>query len=88
MFQPLKDRVVVKPDIVEEKTLDSGIILRKEDQEKPQTGTVLSIGSEVQDVKTGDRVIYAKLGGIKQTIDGEDVIIMKENLIMAVICES
>ena len=89
--KPLSDRIVVKPEPAEEKTA-SGIILPDTAQEKPQIGTVLAVGpgknSDTGDLvkmalKTGDKVLYGKYSGTEITVDGDDVLIMRESDILA-----
>ena len=88
---PLSDRIVVKPEPAEEKTA-SGIILPDTAQEKPQMGTVLATGpGKVSDsgdlvkmtLKNGDKVLYGKYSGTEITVDGDDVLIMRESDILA-----
>ena len=87
-IKPLADRVVVKPAAAETKT-KSGIFIPENAQEKPQKGTVIAVGSGKKDepmtVKVGDIVIYGKYSGTELTIDGEDVLIMRESDIFAVV---
>ena len=89
--KPLSDRIVVKPEPAEEKTA-SGIILPDTAQEKPQMGTVLATGpGKVSDsgdlvkmtLKNGDKVLYGKYSGTEITVDGDDVLIMRESDILA-----
>ena len=89
--KPLSDRIVVKPEPAEEKTA-SGIILPDTAQEKPQMGTVLATGpGKVSDsgdlvkmtLKNGDKVLYGKYSGTEITVDGDDVLIMRETDILA-----
>tara|TARA_Y100001968_G_C19225080_1_gene651647 strand:- start:537 stop:821 length:285 start_codon:yes stop_codon:yes gene_type:complete len=89
--KPLSDRIVVKPEAAEEKTA-SGIILPDTAQEKPQMGTVMAVGpgksSDSGDLikmslKKGDRVLYGKYSGTEITVDGDDVLIMRESDILA-----
>lgn len=89
--KPLSDRIVVKPEPAEEKTA-SGIILPDTAQEKPQMGTVLATGpGKVSDsgdlvkmtLKSGDKVLYGKYSGTEITVDGDDVLIMRESDILA-----
>lgn len=88
-FQPLSDRVLVKPDVAEEKT-ESGIIIPDTAQEKPQRGTVVAVGpGKVEDgkkvdmsVKEGDKVLYGKYAGTEITLDGDEMMIMRENDIL------
>ena len=90
-FKPLADRVLVEPAAAEEKTA-SGIILPDTAQEKPQMGTVLATGpGKVSDsgdlvkmtLKNGDKVLYGKYSGTEITVDGDDVLIMRESDILA-----
>ena len=89
--KPLSDRFVVKPEPAEEKTA-SGINLPDTAQEKPQMGTVLATGpGKVSDsgdlvkmtLKNGDKVLYGKYSGTEITVDGDDVLIMRESDILA-----
>tara|TARA_X000001036_G_scaffold417326_1_gene435195 strand:+ start:6536 stop:6820 length:285 start_codon:yes stop_codon:yes gene_type:complete len=89
--KPLSDRIVVMPEPAEEKTA-SGIILPDTAQEKPQMGTVLAVGpgksSDTGDLvkmelKKGDKVLYGKYSGTEITVDGDDVLIMRESDILA-----
>jgi chaperonin GroES len=89
--KPLSDRIVVMPEPAEEKTA-SGIILPDTAQEKPQMGTVLAVGpgksSDTGDLvkmelKKGDKVLYGKYSGTEITVNGDDVLIMRESDILA-----
>ena len=92
-FRPLHDRVVVRRVGSDEKTA-GGIIIPDTAQEKPQEGEIIAVGpggrSEdgkltPMDVKVGDRVLFGKWSGTEVTIDGEELLIMKESDIMGVI---
>ncbi len=91
-IKPIGDRVVVKPEAAEEKT-SSGLIIPDTAKEKPQRGTVLFVGpGSVENgkrvdmtVKSGDSVLYGKYAGTEITLDGEEVLIMRENDILGVI---
>lgn len=87
-IQPLGDRVLVKADIAEEKS-KGGIIIPDSAQEKPQKGTILAVGKGKKDepmtVKVGDAILYGKHSGTEITIDGSDVLIMKESDIFGII---
>lgn len=93
-IKPIGDRVVVKPEAAEEKT-SSGLYIPDTAKEKPQRGKVLFVGpGAVQDgkkvdmtVKAGDSVLYGKYSGSEITLDGEEVLIMRENDILGVIDE-
>ena len=90
-LNPLDDRVVVEPVAAEEKTA-GGIVLPDTAKEKPQRGTVVSIGpGKLLDsgergklsVTIGDQVIYGKYSGTEIEIDGKDVKILRESDILA-----
>jgi chaperonin GroES len=89
---PLSDRVVVKPKEAEEKTA-SGIIIPDTAKEKPQQGTVVAVGpgrfengTKIDmSVKEGDTVLYGKYSGTELTLEGEDVLIMRESDILGVV---
>ena len=92
-LRPLGDRVVVKPSEREEMT-KSGIVLPDTAKEKPQEGTIIAAGPgkilddgkrETMDVKTGDKVLYAKYAGTEFKIDGDDLLIVKQSDILAVV---
>lgn len=91
--KPLSDRVVIKMVETEEKT-QSGIFLTASAKEKPQIAEVIAVGSgKVTDdgkviemsVKTGDKVIIAKYSGTEIKIDGEELIIVSQSDILAVV---
>ena len=92
-LKPLSDRIVVKADKAEETTA-SGIILPDTAKEKPQIGTVISVGpgkvSEngeliKMNLKTKDKVLYGKYSGTEVNVDGEELLIMRESDILATI---
>lgn len=89
---PLADRVVVKPKQAEEKTA-SGLIIPDTAKEKPQQGEVVAVGpGKVENgtkidmtVKEGDTVLYGKYAGTEITLDGDEVMIMRESDILGVV---
>ncbi len=87
-IQPLEDRVLVRPADAEEKTA-SGLIIPDTAKEKPQKGTVMAVGKGKKDepmtVKKGDSVLYGKYSGTEITVDGEELLIMRESDIYAII---
>lgn len=92
-LRPLRDKVVVKPSESEEKSA-GGIFLPDTAKKKPQEGKVIAVGSgRVQDdgtikalsVKVGDTVIYSKYGGTEVSIEGEDLVLLDEDQIYAII---
>jgi chaperonin GroES len=95
-FRPLHDRVVVRRIEAEEKTA-GGIIIPDTAKEKPQEGEIVAVGPGARDesgkivsldVQAGDRVLFGKWSGTEVRIDGQDLLIMKENDIMGVIEQS
>lgn len=92
-IRPLHDRVIVKR-VEEEKTTASGIVIPDSATEKPSRGEVLATGNgkildngEVRglDVKVGDTVLFGKYSGTEVKVDGEEVLVMREDDIMGVI---
>jgi chaperonin GroES len=91
-LKPLADRVVVKPSAAEERT-KGGIIVPDTAKEKPVWGEVIATGpGKTSDegkvipleVKVGDKVLYGKYSGTEVTLDGEEVLIMRESDIFAI----
>ncbi len=92
---PLGDRVVVKPAGREEMT-KSGIVLPDTAKEKPQRGTIIAAGQGRRDedgeripldVKVGDEVLFAKYAGTEFRLEDEDLLILSEKDILAVVSE-
>ena len=85
---PMHDRVIVKPAKAEEKTA-GGIIIPDTAKEKPQRGTVIAAGPGKKDepvtVKVGDTVLYGKYSGTEIQLDGDDLLIMRESDILAIV---
>jgi chaperonin GroES len=85
---PLHDRVIVRPAAAETKTA-GGIIIPDTAKEKPQRGVVVAAGPGKKDepvtVKAGDTVLYGKYAGTEISVDGEDLIIMRESDILAIV---
>ena len=84
-----KNRIIVKPSPAEEKTA-GGIIIPDTAKEKPQRGTVMAVSSTDEDgkkpvLKVGDTVLYGKYSGTEIQIEGEDLLIMRESDILAVV---
>jgi len=94
-LRPLGDRVVIQPTPREEMT-KSGIVLPDTAKEKPQEGTIIAAGPgrinddgerEPMDVKTGDKVLYAKYAGTEFKIEGDELLIVSQKDILAVVEE-
>lgn len=92
-LKPLGDRVVIKPTPKEEVT-KSGILLPDTAKEKPQEGTILAIGAgrlndkgerQALEVQVGDKVLYAKYAGTEFKQDGEELLILGEKDILAIV---
>ena len=92
-IRPVGDRVVVKPTQKEEVT-KSGIVLPDTAKEKPQEGVVIAVGTgKLTDkgdrtpieVKEGDRVLFAKYGGTEYKLDGEELVVLRESDILAIL---
>ena len=92
-LRPLGDRVVIQPTPREEMT-KSGIVLPDTAKEKPQEGKVIAAGPgrltdegkrEPMDVKEGDTVLYAKYAGTEFKVEGDDLLIVSQKDILAVV---
>ncbi len=92
-LRPLHDRALVRR-VESDARSTGGIIIPDTAQEKPMEGEVLSVGSGARgedgeihplDVKAGDRILFGKWSGTEVTLDGEELLIMKESDIMAII---
>jgi len=87
---PLHDRVIVKR-IEEKETIKGGIIIPDSAKEKPQEGEVIAVGPGKRekgelialDVKPGDRVLFGKYSGTEIKLEGEEVLILREEEILA-----
>ena len=84
----MADRVVIKAAEAEEKT-KSGLYIPDNAKEKPQRGVVMAAGPGKKDeptvVKVGDTVLYGKYAGTEITVDGEELLIMRESDIFAIV---
>jgi chaperonin GroES len=92
-IRPLQDRIVVSRIADQEKT-KGGIIIPDTAKEKPIEGKVLAVGNgrvledgsvRKLDVKVGDRVLFGKYGGTEVTIDGEQLLILREDDVLGVV---
>jgi chaperonin GroES len=93
-IRPLHDRVIVKR-LEEERTTASGIVITESaSAEKPDQGTIVAIGNgkiledgsvKPLDVKVGDKVLFGKYAGQSVKVDGEEILVMKEEDIMGII---
>ena len=92
-IRPLQDRVIIKR-MEEEKTSEVGIIIPDSATEKPIKGEVVAVGNglvldngEIRplDLKVGDKVLFGKYSGTEVKLDGEELLVMKEDDVMAVL---
>ena len=92
-IRPLHDRVIIKRE-EEERTTAGGIVIPDSATEKPIRGKVIAVGNgkildngEVRklDVKKGDKVLFGKYSGTEVKVDGDELVVMREEDIMAVI---
>ena len=92
-IRPLHDRVVIRR-MEEERTSAGGIVIPDSATEKPAQGEVVAVGNgkildsgdtRPLDVKVGDKVLFGKYGGTEVKVEGEDLLVMREDDITAVI---
>jgi chaperonin GroES len=92
-IKPMGDRVVIKPSPAEEKT-KGGIFLPDTAKEKPVVGEVVAVGpgrksddgkTIAMEVRVGDKVLYGKYSGTEVTVDGKELLIMRESDIFAIV---
>ena len=92
-IRPLHDRVVVRR-MEEERTSAGGIVIPDSATEKPSTGEIIAVGNgkineageqRALDVKVGDKIMFGKYSGTEVKVEGEDLLIMREDDIMAVV---
>ena len=92
-IRPLHDRVIVKR-MEEERTSPGGIVIPDSATEKPVKGEVMAVGNgkllengdlRPLDLKAGDKVLFGKYSGTEVKVDGEDLLVMREDDVMAVI---
>ena len=91
-LKPLGDRLIVKPSD-EEETTASGIVLPDTAKEKPQKGQVVAVGDGKWDedgekripldVAEGDEVLYSKYGGTEVTVEGDELLVLRESDVLA-----
>ncbi len=84
-IKPLGDRVVIEP-IEQEEITASGIVLPDTAKEKPQQGLVLAVGPDVEgEIAVDNRVLYAKYAGTEIKVDDKDVLILREDDVLALV---
>ncbi|MFC5407309.1 co-chaperone GroES [Cohnella soli] len=92
MIQPIGDRVLVQPTEKEEQTA-GGIVLPGTVKEKPQEGRVVAVGAGIfrdghrvqPEVKVGNQVLFAKFSGTEVKVDGQDMLILHESDLLAIL---
>ncbi len=94
-IRPLYDRIVVKR-IEEQETVKGGIIIPDSAKEKPQEAEVLAVGNGKRnddgkitalEVKVGDRILFGKYSGSEIKIDGEEVLILREDEVLGILAK-
>jgi chaperonin GroES len=92
-IRPLHDRLIIKRE-AEERKSPGGIVIPDTATEKPTFGKVIAVGKgkilqngEVRppDVKTGDKILFGKYSGTEVKVDGEELVVMREEDVMAVV---
>ncbi len=92
-IRPLQDRVVIKR-LEEEQTTSGGIVIPDSAAEKPQRGTITAVGNgkvldngetRAPEVKVGDTVLFGKFSGTEIKVDDEELLVMREEDILAVL---
>ena len=92
-FKPLHDRVLVRRVQSDEKT-KGGLIIPDSAKEKPAEGEIVSVGDGARKdsgeliaptVKAGDRILFGKWSGTEVTVDGEELLIMKESDVLGIL---
>ena len=92
-IRPLHDRVIVKR-LEEERTSPGGIVIPDTAAEKPVQGKVMAVGKgkiledgnvRALDVKVGDKILFGKYSGTEVKVDGDDLVVMREEDVMAII---
>jgi chaperonin GroES len=92
-IRPLHDRVIVKR-LEEERTSPGGILIPDTAAEKPVQGKIVAVGNgkvledgkiRALDVKVGDKILFGKYSGTEVKVDGEELVVMREEDVMAVI---
>ena len=94
-FKPLADYLLIEP-LQKETTLPSGIVIPDTAKEKPQEGRVVEVGPGKRDedgkrmemeIKVGDRVMYKKWGGTEVKVEGKEMLLVKEEDVLAIVEE-
>lgn len=92
-IRPLGDRILVKREEAAE-TVSGGIIIPDSAKEKPQEGKVIAVGKgridengkhQAMEIKKGDRILMGKYAGTEVKVDGDELIIMREDDVLAII---
>ena len=92
-IRPLGDRILVKREEAAE-TVSGGIIIPDSAKEKPQEGKVVAVGKgrlddngkhQAMEIKKGDRILMGKYAGTEVKVDGDELIIMREDDVLAII---
>ncbi len=82
-FKPLGDRLLVER-VEETNTTASGIIIPDNAKEKPSEGKVLAIGSDVEEVREGDIVVFGKYAGTELVLDGKEYLVLEVSDVLGI----
>ena len=82
-IKPIGSKILVLPDGADS-TTDSGILLRAEDRDAEQWGTVQAVGPDTEQVKNGDRILYEKFAGSPVAVQNTEYLIMDEADVIAI----
>ncbi|HSX14985.1 MAG TPA: co-chaperone GroES [Candidatus Saccharimonadales bacterium] len=83
-LQPLADRIVAKSLEAQTQT-STGLYIPDTAKEKPQVGEVLAVGKDVKEVRVGDQILYAKYGPNEVKVDDQELLLLKEEDVLAVV---
>ncbi|MBK2000218.1 co-chaperone GroES [Campylobacter sp. LH-2024] len=83
-FQPLGKRVLIKR-VEETKTTSSGIIIPDNAKEKPLMGEVIAVSKEINDVSSGDKIMFSKYGGTEIKLDNDEYLVLNIDDILGIL---
>ncbi|MBZ7949396.1 co-chaperone GroES [Campylobacter molothri] len=83
-FQPLGKRVLIKR-VEETKTTSSGIIIPDNAKEKPLMGEVIAVSKEINDVLSGDKIMFSKYGGTEIKLDNDEYLVLNIDDILGIL---
>jgi chaperonin GroES len=84
-IKPLGERVLLEVPAVKEEKTQGGLYVPETVKEKPLEAAVVAVGSKVEDVKAGDKVIYSKFAGTEVKLDDKHYLIVEINDVLAIV---